>query len=445
MEAEKKRVLILGFGISGRAAARLAEYLDMIPVPVDMKPVPDESRFRESVFGWQEGASLPPADLAVISPGIRPDSPMAKAARNAGAAIIGELEFACRVLPCRIVAITGTNGKTTTTELTTALLQANGIKAQSAGNIGTALSDAALDVLRLRNLDVLVVESSSFQLETVQTFRPTTGALLNLASDHINRHGTLEGYAEAKLRLFRNMEGGNAVINANLPERYAQQIRRKCRTATFSAAQDADFMLENGIILHHGTPVIPLEEIHLKGNHNAENIMAALAILKAEAGEEALFSEATAEALRSFRPDVHRMEFFAEHNGVRFVDDSKATNPHSVNAALNTFGGKKNVILILGGLDKQMDFTSIRNDADKIKCAFLIGECKEKIYAALHDLIPCALCATLEEATEQGARSAAPGDILALCPACASMDMFRDYKERGNRFKEAVLRLIRNS
>ena len=445
MEAEKKRVLILGFGISGRAAARLAEYLDMIPVPVDMKPVPDESRFRESVFGWQEGTPLPPADLAVISPGIRPDSPMAQAARNAGAAIIGELEFACRVLPCRIVAITGTNGKTTTTELTTALLQANGIRAQSAGNIGNALSDAALDVLLHNNLDVLVVESSSFQLETIQSFRPSTGALLNLASDHINRHGSMEGYAEAKLRLFRNMEGGNAVINANLPERYAQQIRARCRTETFSAAQTADFMLENGSIRFHERPVIPLAEVPLKGNHNAENIMAALAILKAEAGEEALFSEATAEALRSFHPDVHRMEFFAEHNGVRFVDDSKATNPHSVNAALNTFGGKKNVILILGGLDKQMDFSSIRDDADKIKCAFLIGECKEKICTALHDLFPCTLCATLEEATEQGARSAAPGDILALCPACASMDMFRDYKERGNRFKEAVHRLIRNS
>lgn len=445
MEEENKRVLILGFGISGRAAARLAEHLKMIPVPVDARHAPDEALFRESAFGWQEGTPLPHADLAVISPGIRPDSPMAQAARNAGASIIGELEFACRVLPCRIVAITGTNGKTTTTELTTALLQANGIRAQSAGNIGNALSDAALDVLLHNNLDVLVVESSSFQLETIQSFRPSTGALLNLASDHINRHGSMEGYAEAKLRLFRNMEGGNAVINANLPERYAQQIRARCRTETFSAAQNADFMLENGSIRFHGSPVIPLAEVPLKGNHNAENIMAALAILKAEAGEEALFSEATAEALRSFHPDVHRMEFFAEHNGIRFVDDSKATNPHSVNAALNTFGGKKNVILILGGLDKQMDFSSIRDDADKIKCAFLIGECKEKIYAALHDLFPCTLCATLEEATEQGARSAAPGDILALCPACASMDMFRDYKERGNRFKEAVHRLIRNS
>ena len=445
MKAENKRVLILGFGISGRAAARLAEHLNMIPVPVDAKNAPEGTHFRESAFAWQEGMSLPPADLAVISPGIRPDSPMAQAARNAGAELIGELEFACRVPPCRIVAITGTNGKTTTTELTTALLQANGIRAQSAGNIGTALSDAALEVLRRHTPDVLVVESSSFQLETVQTFRPSTGALLNLASDHINRHGSMEGYAEAKLRLFCNMEGGNAVLNANLPERYAWQIRARCRTETFSATLPADFMLEHGTIRYHGTSVISTEELQLKGNHNAENIMAALAILKAEAGEKALFSEAPAEALRKFHPDVHRMEFFAEHNQVHFVDDSKATNPHSVNAALKTFGGKKNVILILGGLDKQMDFSSIRDDADKIKCAFLIGECRMKIHDTLHDLFPCTICATLEEAVEQGCRVAEPGDILALSPACASMDMFRDYKERGDRFKEAVLRQIRNS
>ena len=442
MEDKNKKVLILGFGISGRAAARLAEHLGMVPVPVDANQPPDAARFQESAFGWTEGAVLPQAELAVISPGIRPDSPMAEAARKAGAKMIGELEFACRVLPCRIIAITGTNGKTTTTELATRLLKANGVKAEAAGNIGTALSDAALDVLKHGNADVLVVESSSFQLETVDTFRPSTGALLNLASDHINRHGSMENYAQAKLNLFRNMDGGNAVINANLPERYAEFIRGKCNTKTFSATGNADFTLAGGQICYHGIPVVSMDEVQLKGSHNAENIMAALAILKAEAGDKALFSEAALEALKTFKPDVHRMEFFAEHRGIRFVDDSKATNPHSVNAALKTFGGKKNVILILGGLDKNMDFSSIKEDADKIKCAFLIGECRQKIHDALHGTFPCTVCATMEEAAEKGYRTAVSGDILAMCPACASMDMFKDYKERGSKFKEAVFRLI---
>lgn len=435
----KNDILILGYGISGQAAARLARELGKNPVPVDKKAYPQTDG---GVFDWREGTPLPRAELAVISPGIPIQSPMAQAARDAGAEVIGELEFACRALPCRYVAITGTNGKTTTTELTTALFRANGIRAESAGNIGNALSDAVLDVRRRKNIDLLVVETSSFQLESIAGgFAPSTAAFLNLASDHINRHGSMENYLRTKLRIFENMENRPAVINSALLKMMPSDDAPKL---TFSSdGKSGDFHLENGMIHFRTTPVIALDDLKLKGLHNAENVMAALAILYAETGtEDILLSPETKKTLREFSSDAHRMEFFAESHGIRFADDSKATNPHSVNAFLQTFGGTKNVVLILGGLDKNMSFASIRDDADKVRCAFLIGECREKIRRELSGDFPCTLCETLEEAAERGFRAAEPGDILALCPACASMDMFKDYKERGDRFKAAVRKLI---
>lgn len=433
----KNRVLILGFGISGQAAARLARELGKTPIPVDRRPLSWDG---ETVSGWMEGTPLPEAPLAVISPGISIHSPMAQAARDAGAEVIGELEFAARALPRPFVAVTGTNGKTTTTEITAALFRANGIRAEAAGNIGNALSDAVLQIRRRDDVDLLVIETSSFQLEsTAEAFAPSSAAFLNLASDHINRHGSLDGYREAKERIFRNLKG-TAVIRSDLLRSVHVGNHP---VLTFSATDEtADFHLSGGTMFFRETPVIPLGSLQLKGLHNAENIMAALALLSAEAGESALFSAATAGTLRSFSPDAHRMELFAEADGIRFFDDSKATNPHSVNAFLQTFGGKRNVVLILGGLDKEMDFSSIREDAGKIKSAFLIGECREKIFRELSGEIPCTLCSSLDEAAERGFHAAKRGDILALSPACASMDQFRDYKERGERFKAAVRALI---
>ena len=430
-------ILILGFGISGQAAARLARELGMNPIPVDGKSYDWNGR---SVFHWKEGCPLPETEYAVISPGISIHSAMAQAARNAGAAVIGELEFACRALPCRYVAITGTNGKTTTTELTTALFRANGVRAESAGNIGNALSDAVLDVRHRNNTDLLVVETSSFQLESIaDRFAPSTAAFLNLASDHINRHGSMQEYRNTKLRIFENMRSGTAVVNAKLLSGLPSGPLDRL---SFSSEKGGDFECDGSSILFRGKTVAALDGLKLKGMHNMENIMAALAILCAEQGGEALFTEETRQALRAFSPDVHRMELFAEADGIRFFDDSKATNPHSVNAFLNTYGGSKNVVLILGGLDKNMRFASIRNDADKIKCAFLIGQCREKIRAELIRDFPCTLCDSLEDAAERGFRAAENGDILALSPACASMDMFKDYKERGERFKAVIRQKI---
>ena len=323
MNFQKKRLLILGCGISGRGAAALARRLGATAIPVDAGvPADRKQQPAESVFGWTPEMSLPPADFAVISPGVPFTSPMAEAVRKQGIPLIGELEFAWLANPCRIVAITGTNGKTTTTELTTALLCANGIRAESAGNIGNSLSAAVSDVLEKNNLDTLVVEASSFQLETVKTFPPSAGGGLNLACDHCTRHGSMEEYARAKQNLFRAMKNGSAVLNANLPERYAAEIRSHCRTITFSASLPADFHFDGSQIFYGKRPVLRADSLRLKGVHNVENVMAALAILSAEAGDDAVFSDAARETLIGFRPDIHRMEFFAEHSGVHFVEDS---------------------------------------------------------------------------------------------------------------------------
>ena len=254
-------ILILGFGISGQAAARLARELGMNPIPVDGKSYDWNGR---SVFHWKEGCPLPETEYAVISPGISIHSAMAQAARNAGAAVIGELEFACRALPCRYVAITGTNGKTTTTELTTALFRANGVRAESAGNIGNALSDAVLDVRRRNNTDLLVVETSSFQLESIaDRFAPSTAAFLNLASDHINRHGSMQEYRNAKLRIFENMRSGTAVVNAPLlPVLPSGPLDR----LSFSSGKGGDFECDGSSILFRGKTVVALERAETQGN-----------------------------------------------------------------------------------------------------------------------------------------------------------------------------------
>lgn len=432
-------ILILGWGISGKGAAALARKLGKTPVPVDSSIPENSSEIADAVFGWKEGIPLPDAEFAVISPGIPIASPMARAVLRKGIPVIGELEFAWRNSPCRMTAVTGTNGKTTTTELTAALLNACGVKAQSAGNIGNSLSEAVMNSLDGSRSDLLVVEVSSFQLETVRDFAPSSGAWLNLASDHLNRHGTMEEYARTKMKLFRNMKKtGTAVLNANLPERYVSEIRGICGIRTFSASVPADYDLSAGWIRRGGRNIIRLDSLPLKGLHNAENVMAALALLEAECGENAVFSESVRSVLTGFKPEPHRMEFFAEAGGIRFADDSKATNPHSVNAALKTFGGNRNVLLILGGSDKKMDFSSIAEDADKVKAAFLIGESAEKIYGTLRDAFPCELCGTMENAVRKAIEKAEPGDIVALSPACASFDQFRGYKDRGEKFKQAV-------
>ena len=443
-------VMVCGFGVSGKAAVKLAGYLGKHIVIVDennSREMRDQAAAikkeyhceADLYFSWTPEISLPRCETLVMSPGIRRNSALFQAAEAASSRLINELEFAFEHISCPIAAITGTNGKTTTTELTTELLKASAIRAESAGNIGRALSECAIEVMEGR-VKYLVVEVSSFQIDTISKFPKCPAAILNIASDHIDRHGGLDSYAATKFRIFETSAGtspSTRIINSNLAGLKEKFLPPSLPMTTFSATdQNADFTLDDGIIRFHGREILPFEEAQLKGIHNAENIMAALALVRALLGEDAIFASCVKDAIRSFKPDAHRMELFLEKNGVKYVNDSKATNPHAVNAAVETFATGKNLILILGGLDKDMDFTELERSLPRIKQAFLIGQCKEKIYDAISSDVKCKMSSSFESAIKDACSLAVSGDCVILSPATASMDMFKNYAERGNRFKE---------
>jgi UDP-N-acetylmuramoylalanine--D-glutamate ligase len=278
----------------------------------------------------------------------------------------------------------------------------------------------------------------------METYAPDAAMILNLASDHINRHGSMQEYAKAKFRIFRNITSENhkAILNLTLLDQW--KSCGSCGTPyTFSAEDDsADFCCRNGIFTFRGKEICPREICSLQGTHNTENVLAALAMFTAVAGEKALFADNIKQTVGSFQPDKHRIECFAEQNGIRYIDDSKATNPHSVNAALRTVGGKQNVLLLLGGSDKDMDFSCIAEDSAKVKKAFLYGQSAEKIFRTLQEFLPCCVMESFESAVETACSSAENGDIVMLSPACASFDLFKSYKARGDRFQELVLRYL---
>ena len=453
----KNSVMVCGFGVSGQAAARLAGYLGKHIVIVDenstreMREQAAEVRRQypgvkmDLYFSWKEEITLPRCELAVMSPGVRRGTPLFHAAERMTSRVASELEFALEHITCPIAAITGTNGKTTTTELTTAILRASAIRAESAGNIGHALSDCAIEVCE-RRVNYLVIEVSSFQIDTISKFPSHPAVILNIASDHIDRHGGMDAYAETKFRIFSgslDAPPSARILHSGLLEYKKRFLPPGLPVTTFSATDhEADFTLENGIIRFHGREILPFAESALKGLHNAENIMAALALVRALLGEDAIFASCVRDAIRAFPPDAHRMVVFFDKNGIKKNNDSKATNPHAVNAAVATFASGRNIILILGGLDKDMDFSELAPSLPHIRQAFLIGQCKEKIHEAIADKVKCKMSSSLESAVKDACSIAKPGDCVMLSPATASMDMFKNYAERGCRFKELVTALL---
>lgn len=416
---------IIGRGVSGRAAARLAEAAG------------HEIKFFED--GNSASEQLPSGafdgfDLLVVSPGVPPSSPVYMTAVNSGIELISEMEFGARHFDGPMLAITGTNGKTTTTELTVHLLQALGIDARPAGNIGFPLCDICADILTGKDSKGIlpVIEVSSFQLERCFTFSPHAAVLLNIASDHLNRyHDSMNEYAETKFRIFERVPAERRVLGLTLLEsmEYKQQL---------STCSGNKIMSRDGDLLYAGKLVIRHQDTQLKGPHNLENLAAGLELVRIYLGDAALFSPELKKAACEFAPGRHRLEKVAEHAGIVFINDSKATNPASVIAALRTVSapGKKNVNIILGGLDKDMDFSSLRDVAGYLKKAFIIGQCRLKIFDSLNGSFPCALFDGFREAVVAAAGNSVAGDIVLLSPACASMDMFKDYKDRGDQFRD---------
>jgi UDP-N-acetylmuramoylalanine--D-glutamate ligase len=368
-----------------------------------------------------------PCDFAVLSPGIDPVSALATNFSSRKIEMLGELELGWRSIDLPVIAVTGTNGKTTTTELLAQMLNACGQRTIACGNIGKPLCEVALED---RDLDVLTVEVSSFQLETISTFRPSIGVWLNFAPDHLDRYRSVADYRAAKLRIFENQTADDvAVINAgeSLPKIAARKV-------TFSAyTHRADFRLEEGSIVYENRPVLRMAETKLRGAHNIENIMATLAVGLARG----LTFEQMVPPLQTYVPQPHRCEFVREVGGIVYVNDSKATNLDAVEKALASQTRK--VILIAGGKDKGFTFEILRPlVAEKSRAVILIGEMASRICRDWQDAVPCEIANSLADAVERAHAVAQPGEVVLFSPGTSSFDMFKSYADRGDQFRALV-------
>jgi UDP-N-acetylmuramoylalanine--D-glutamate ligase len=445
------RVAVLGLGKSGRAAARLARARGAASVyasDVAAGPVLERTRAElealgiEVELGRHDPARLAAADLAVISPGIPPGStPLASLP---GVRTVGELELASWYLEAAIAAVTGTNGKTTTTALLQAMCERGGVRSVAAGNIGLPLAEVALAE---RPLDWAVCEVSSFQLAATETFHPHVGVLTNLAPDHLDRYPDLAAYAADKERLARNMTAGDAlVLNADDPGSGSFAAGAPAARWYFTAGKPvrAGLGVARGQLLQLGgdgrvRPIAELRDIRLRGPHNLQNALAAsLAALLM--GVE---PPAVARGLREFRGVPHRLEEVARIDGVLFVNDSKATNVDATLWALRSFDGPLHVIL--GGRHKGSPYAPLLPEmAGKVKQVLALGEARERIVEELGGAVRVQRAASLADAVKAAFRDAVGGDVVLLSPACSSYDMFRDFEDRGESFRQAVQALRRS-
>lgn len=429
-----KKVIVLGIGRSGQAAAgwllsQRAEVtmFDESKTLVAKASAQDwKSRGVSMVLGSEK---LPHTrfDCAILSPGIDPKRPVVVQLLSSQVPMIGEFELGSRACLCPIIGVTGTNGKSTTTELIAAILQAAGKKTVACGNLGKPLSEVAPIS---GGLDVVVAEVSSFQLESIETFRPRIAVYLNLTPDHLDRYKDMEEYGGAKNRIFENQTSEDcAVVQKGL-----LLPIRKSRTVTFSAVDSsADYTLREGWLCAGEDRVIRQEETQLHGPHNAENLLAALAVADAEK----IPRDVVQKAMIAYRPLPHRCEVIRVRDGVTWVNDSKATNLDAMERAV--MGAKGSVILIAGGKDKGFDFTQSRVClAGKVRGAFLIGEMAGKIEKAWSGAVPCRKVGDLKEAVQRAAEMAVKGETVLLSPGCSSYDMFKNFEERGENYRQCV-------
>ena len=444
MELNNKRVLVVGLGKSGVASALFLkahgarvtvsdtksgdELRNEIPVLLDHGITVETGGHGERTFRGQ--------DLIVVSPGVPVDAPLLQQARSLGEMVIGEIELAAQFLPGPIVAITGSNGKTTTTTLTGEILTAGGLPTLVGGNIGTPAISLAE---RAKPETVTVLEVSSFQLETIQTFHPKIAVVLNVTPDHLDRHRTFEAYVDAKARMFENQHGNDfAVLNADDPTCVAMAERTRAQVFWFSRQKEVEqgAWVRGGNILFRGgerqREIMLASEIPLKGAHNLENVLAAIC-----AGAlRGCAPEKIRRAVRDFKAVEHRLEFVATIRGVDYYNDSKATNVDATIKALESFPGS--IHLILGGKDKGSDY-SVLNDLlrERVKRVYTIGAAAEKIESQIKGA-EVVHAETLENAVRKANAVAQAGDVVLLAPACASFDQFKSYEHRGKVFKEIV-------
>ena len=448
MDLRSKHILVVGLARTGIAAARFLQRRGALVRATDQaeedRLSPDVNLLREMgiplELGGHRTASFTAADLIVVSPGVPHTIPPLAAARAKGIPVIGEMELAGRFIGEPIVAVTGTNGKTTVTELVGAMLAASGRRVFVGGNIGTPLIAHVDSGARV---EVVVAEVSSFQLDTSDTFHPAIGVLLNVTNDHLDRYAGFEAYATSKMRLFANQRPGDtAVLNAADAVVRARADGIRSRKLYYNLSQPAHaHATVAGRTLNLRLPgredaALSLAGFRLRGPHNIENAAAAaLAAMAAGAGPEGIQT-----VLDTFAPAPHRLETIAVINGVEYVNDSKATNVDAVRRGMDCFGGR--VVLIMGGVDKGGDFGQLRDAVRKRgRALVLLGGAGDLIRAALGGLAPTQEAASMRQAVQAAREMAAAGDAVLLAPGCASFDLYANYQERGDDFRREVMRL----
>ncbi|MBI5969803.1 MAG: UDP-N-acetylmuramoyl-L-alanine--D-glutamate ligase [Deltaproteobacteria bacterium] len=444
-----RKTLVVGLASTGLSCSRFLAKCGASVVATDMKPASSLPGVKALVdmgvdvrVGGHIGINLKDIETVVVSPGVPYDQPILVEARVSGAEVISDMELAYRFIDSSVIAVAGTNGKSTTTTLIGRMIEDAGHTVFTGGNLGTPAIEYVETGLRA---DFCVLEVSSFHLETTKDFNPHIGALLNITEDHLERYDGFDHYARTKFRLFENQTPGDwAIVNLNDPviARRAKTNFGKGRRMPFTSAG----VLKEGVFLRGGDivyvqpdraeEIYPTAGFKLKGSHNVENIMAAIAAARLSGVEKGVIVK----TLKSFTGLPHRMELVRELNGVAYIDDSKGTNVGALDMALRGINGR--VILIAGGRDKGGDYKALSKAVkEKVKFMVLIGEARFKMKDSLGGFTDTVLANRLEEAVSAAHTKAAVGDTVLLCPACSSFDMFKDYKERGDEFKRLVAAL----
>jgi len=446
MELKGKKVLVVGLGKSGLAAALFLRRHGAQVTVSDLRSaqalgqeIPSLLEAGISVEAGGHGLlTFRRQDLIVVSPGVPLLTPELVQVRNLGLPIIGELELAARFLEGNVLAITGSNGKTTTTTLCGEIFSAAGLKTVVAGNIGVPVIETVDNSAGAWS----VLEVSSFQLETTESFHPKIAVILNITPDHLDRHGTFENYVKMKEKIFANQTAEDyLILNGDDPVTQQAASRARSQILWFSRSKIVrrGTFLMNGMLMFRASeqaspfPVVPLAEISLKGEHNIENVLAAVCA----ACVANIPAQVIARAVASFHAVEHRLEFVAAIQGVDYYNDSKATNVDATAKAIASFPG--NIHLILGGKDKNSDYSELNALLRaRVKAVYTIGSAAEKIEKQIAGVTRVVRAGTLEAAVDQAASQAVAGDVVLLAPACSSFDQFENYEHRGRVFKQAV-------
>ena len=435
-----KRVTVVGLGRSGVAAARALYALGAFVTVTDKKPVNQLGVEMKALsgnikteIGGHPNRIFIETDLIILSPGV-PKIPQIRQAQQQGIRVISELELAWLLSEVPYAGITGTNGKSTVTTLVGLILAKAKKKVLVAGNIGNALTE---NIRLLKKQDWIVAELSSFQLEDIETFRPRVAAILNVTQDHLDRYRDMADYGEAKARIFMNQRKEDfLVLNFDDPIVKSYVGRTTATIIPFSRLLhfNPGACVQDGHLTFHGKRICRTNEIRIQGVHNLENALAATAISLCAGADKA----SVAAVLREFSGLEHRLEFVRKKDGVVYINDSKGTNVGAVIKSVEGF--TQPVILIAGGLDKGSDFSPLRDlFKQKVKLLILIGMAANKMAETLSTAVETVFTPTLQEAVQFASKRSARGDVVLLSPACASFDMFRDFEDRGRKFKEAVM------